>query len=56
MASKIKFDYVQRLLNASNDTINDLLKENFELKQQIHMLMCGRNEINDDRRTTDYSK
>lgn len=57
MASKIKIDNVQKLLNAATETINDLLKENFELKRQMHLLISGQYENRENsRRTLDYSK
>ena len=31
MAAKIKIDHFQRLLSAANNTIDDLLRENYEL-------------------------
>jgi FtsZ-binding cell division protein ZapB len=55
MASKIKFDYMEKNFKAAMDTINDLLKENYELKEQINMLISGQNErANDTRRAMDF--
>lgn len=56
MAAKLKVDHVQRLLNAATETINDLLQENFELKQQMHMLISGKHENSKNRRSMDYSE
>lgn len=57
MAAKIKFDYATRLLEAANNTINDLLRENYELKKQMHILISGENEnTENNRRTIDYAK
>ncbi len=56
MASKIKVDNVLRLLNAANDTINDLLKENFELKQQMNLLLNGKYEHRNIERNISYSE
>lgn len=56
MAAKIKIDHFQRLLSAANNTIDDLLRENYELKQQMHMLISGQYENGKNRRTVDYSE
>lgn len=56
MAAKIKFENAQRLLQAASNTINDLLKENYELKKQVHELITSNQYENTSiRRTMDLS-
>ena len=56
MASRLKFERIEKLLMASNNTINDLLKENYELKKQMQYLISKQNENKDDRRTMDFTE
>jgi hypothetical protein len=55
MASRNKVEQVQKQLNAALNTINDILKENFELKNQMHQLLTGKNENQNIRRTVDFA-
>ena len=56
MASRNKVEQVQKQLNAALNTINDILKENFELKNQMHQLIIGQYENKNNRRSMDFSK
>lgn len=56
MAAQIKFNHLEKLLNAANDTINDLLQERHELQQQIYSLMASRkNESRSNREPMDIA-
>ena len=57
MAAKIKFENANRLLEAQNNVIDDLLRENYELKKQMHQILTAKNETKSiNRRSVDFQK
>lgn len=52
MATKIKFEIAEKIIQAQNQTINDLVQENYMLKQQMNSLLTKKENGSKGNRTT----